>query len=140
MASSATPLVNGTATAGADNGKFAREGHIHPTDTTRAALASPTFTGIPAAPTATVGTNTTQIATTAFVQANKGAGTNVWLSSEYTYTSNTPLIVSHGLTLTPLNCRVGLVVAIPDFNDRKKALQSYFDKLNDILVLPKLSA
>ena len=35
---------------------------------------------------------------------------------------------------------VGLVVAIPDFNDRKKALQSYFDKLNDILVLPKLSA
>ena len=34
-----------------------------------AALASPTFTGTPAAPTATVGTNTTQLATTAFVQA-----------------------------------------------------------------------
>ncbi|WP_111309043.1 beta strand repeat-containing protein [Confluentibacter sediminis] len=32
-----------------------------------AALNSPTFTGIPLAPTATVGTNTTQIATTAFV-------------------------------------------------------------------------
>jgi hypothetical protein len=32
-----------------------------------AALASPTFTGIPAAPTATAGTNTTQLATTAFV-------------------------------------------------------------------------
>ena len=35
----------------------------------KAALASPTFTGTPAAPTAAAGTNTTQIATTAFVQA-----------------------------------------------------------------------
>lgn len=33
----------------------------------KANLASPTFTGTPAAPTATAGTNTTQIATTAFV-------------------------------------------------------------------------
>jgi hypothetical protein len=32
-------------------------------------LASPTFTGTPAAPTATAGTNTTQIATTEFVQS-----------------------------------------------------------------------
>jgi hypothetical protein len=31
---------------------------------------SPTFTGVPAAPTATAGTNTTQLATTAFVLAN----------------------------------------------------------------------
>lgn len=35
----------------------------------KADLASPTFTGIPAAPTAAPGTNTTQIATTAFVTA-----------------------------------------------------------------------
>jgi hypothetical protein len=34
-----------------------------------APLASPTFTGTPAAPTASPGTNTTQLATTAFVQA-----------------------------------------------------------------------
>lgn len=34
-----------------------------------ALLASPTFTGVPAAPTAAPGTNTTQIATTAFVKA-----------------------------------------------------------------------
>ena len=33
----------------------------------RALIASPTFTGIPAAPTASFGTNTTQLATTAFV-------------------------------------------------------------------------
>lgn len=38
-----------------------------------APLASPTFTGTPAAPTASAGTNTTQLATTAFVQAAKTA-------------------------------------------------------------------
>ncbi|WP_281322476.1 beta strand repeat-containing protein [Flavobacterium aestivum] len=37
---------------------------------TYAKLASPTFTGVPTAPTATAGTNTDQIATTAFVIAN----------------------------------------------------------------------
>jgi hypothetical protein len=39
-----------------------------------ATLASPTFTGTPAAPTASLGTNTTQIATTAFVDAAVAAG------------------------------------------------------------------
>lgn len=38
-------------------------------DALKAALASPIFTGTPAAPTATPGTNTTQLATTAFVAA-----------------------------------------------------------------------
>ena len=37
-------------------------------DLAAAPLASPVFTGIPAAPTATAGTNTTQLATTAFVK------------------------------------------------------------------------
>lgn len=36
---------------------------------TKADIVSPTFTGTPAAPTATAGTNTTQVATTAFVTA-----------------------------------------------------------------------
>jgi len=40
---------------------------------TYAPLASPTLTGTPAAPTATAGTNTTQLATTAFVAAAVGA-------------------------------------------------------------------
>lgn len=43
---------------------------------TKADLASPTFTGTPAAPTATVGTNTTQIATTAFVTTAIPLGIN----------------------------------------------------------------
>jgi hypothetical protein len=38
-------------------------------------LASPTFTGTPAAPTATADTNTTQLATTAFVIAQAGSAT-----------------------------------------------------------------
>src|SRR5437867_991426 len=42
---------------------------IEPASITFAPLASPTFTGTPAAPTAAVDTNTTQLATTAFVIA-----------------------------------------------------------------------
>jgi hypothetical protein len=41
--------------------------------TAKANLASPTFTGTPAAPTAGSGTNTTQLATTAFVQTAIGS-------------------------------------------------------------------
>lgn len=40
----------------------------------KAPLASPGFTGAPTAPTAAAGTNTTQIATTAFVQSAVSAG------------------------------------------------------------------
>ena len=67
QAAAATPLVNGTAAVGTSL-RYARADHVHPTDTSRAALNSPAFTGTPTAPTATAGTNTTQIATTAFVQ------------------------------------------------------------------------
>lgn len=75
QAGSAAPIINGTAAAGTST-RFARQDHVHPTDTSRAALASPTFTGTPAAPTATADTNTTQLATTAFVigQASSTAG------------------------------------------------------------------
>jgi hypothetical protein len=39
-----------------------------------APIDSPLFTGTPSGPTAPFGTNTTQLATTAYVQANKGGG------------------------------------------------------------------
>ena len=97
QASSTTPANNGTAAVGTSL-KYARADHVHATDTTRAPLASPTFTGtvtIPAgasisgfaplasptftgtptlptgtiATTQTVGNNTTAVATTAFVTA-----------------------------------------------------------------------
>jgi hypothetical protein len=47
----------------------------------KANLAGPTFTGIPSAPTATAGTNTTQIATTQFVQS----GLSTKASSSHTH-------------------------------------------------------
>ena len=65
---------------------------------TIATIASPTFTGTPSAPTATVGTNTTQIATTAFVLANSNAngileynttGKTVWNNGRNNITTNT---------------------------------------------------
>lgn len=65
------PLMDGNAAPGASP-LYSREDHIHPTDTSRAPLASPTFTGTPAAPTPTIGDNTTKVATTAFVIANGG--------------------------------------------------------------------
>ncbi len=91
----AAPAMNGTAAAGSST-RFARADHVHPTDTTRAPVASPTFTGTvtipagaaisgyaplaspaltgtPTAPTAAGGTSTTQVATTAFVAAAVGA-------------------------------------------------------------------
>jgi hypothetical protein len=66
QASTTTPNMDGTAAIGTST-SFARADHVHASDTSRAPLASPTFTGVPAAPTATAGTNTTQVATTAFV-------------------------------------------------------------------------
>lgn len=65
---SVAPLMDGTAAVGTSL-LYARQDHIHPTDTSRAPLGSPALTGTPTAPTATPGTNTTQIATTAFVEA-----------------------------------------------------------------------
>jgi hypothetical protein len=54
-------------------------GYLTSTDWTtfnnKAATASPTFTGVPLAPTASVSTNTTQIATTAFVLGQVGTAT-----------------------------------------------------------------
>lgn len=61
------PEMDGTASGGVET-SYSRSDHIHPTDTSRAPLASPAFTGTPTAPTAAAGTNTTQLATTAFVK------------------------------------------------------------------------
>lgn len=66
---SVAPLMDGTAAVGTSL-LYARQDHVHPTDTSRAPLASPTLTGTPAAPTATAGTSTTQIATTSFVDTS----------------------------------------------------------------------
>lgn len=65
---SSVPLMDGTANTG-DSNRMAREDHVHPTDTTRAPLASPALTGTPTAPTQANTDNSTKIATTAFVKS-----------------------------------------------------------------------
>lgn len=52
----------------------------------KATLASPTLTGTPAAPTAASGTNTTQLATTAFVQNKKAVSGTAAGADAYTVT------------------------------------------------------
>lgn len=65
QAASATPLIDGTAAVGTST-RYARGDHVHPTDTTRAPLASPTFTGTVTIPSgAALGTPTTLVATNA---------------------------------------------------------------------------
>lgn len=72
QASTTDPGMDGTAAVGTSK-KFARSDHVHPTDTSRAPLASPGLTGIPTAPTAAADTSTTQLATTAFVTGQASA-------------------------------------------------------------------
>lgn len=87
-----TEKIDG-ANAGITIGKwavtFVSNGTDWITDNVKANLASPTFTGVPAGPTASPGTNTTQLATTAFVLANAPAAT--WGGITGTLSSQTDL-------------------------------------------------
>ena len=70
---SATQVPRFTALAGTGTRNVVADasGNLSTDSTVYAPLASPSLTGTPTAPTAPAGTNTTQIATTAFVQATK---------------------------------------------------------------------
>ena len=60
----------------------------------KASTTSPTFTGTPKAPTAATGTNTTQIATTAFVKAAVDAKTSVASATKATQDANGNVIAN----------------------------------------------
>jgi hypothetical protein len=62
-----------------------------------APLASPTFTGTPTAPTAVGGTNTTQLATTAFVQSAVSGATSVVTVKRQTFSANGTYTPSAGM-------------------------------------------
>jgi hypothetical protein len=71
-----TGYTSGSGTVSATDNIVQAIQKINGNDVLKAPLASPTLTGVPAAPTATAGTNTTQIATTAFVTSAVSAGTS----------------------------------------------------------------
>jgi hypothetical protein len=64
QASSSNPLMDGTVAVGTSK-KYARADHVHPTDTTRAALAGATFTGAVSIPNGTGNFNTLTVNSTA---------------------------------------------------------------------------
>lgn len=66
--STSTPVMDGVGAVGTSL-RMARADHVHPSDTSRAPLASPALTGTPTAPTPTAGDVSTKLATTAFVAA-----------------------------------------------------------------------
>jgi hypothetical protein len=72
---------------------------------TKADLVSPTFTGTPLAPTAGAGTNTTQIATTAFVATAVTAATGA-LGTMSTQNANSVSISGGTITSTTVNGNV----------------------------------
>ena len=84
----------------------------------KAPLAGPTFTGVPAAPTASIGTNTTQLATTAFVLANGSSGTTYnAISGNTTAVAGNVYIVDTGAAVTltlPSSATIGDIVAVID--------------------------
>lgn len=81
----------------------------------KAPLASPALTGTPTAPTATVGTNTTQIATTAFVLANVPAAGSMTLLGTLTTTSGATQTLS-GLTLTSYTSILAVINGVSGTN------------------------
>lgn len=86
QASSTNPVMDGTVAIGTSL-RYARADHVHASDTSRAPLASPALTGTPTSTTASVDTNTTQIATTAFVV---GQGYSKLASPTFTGTPAAP--------------------------------------------------
>ncbi len=75
---------------------------------------SPALTGTPTAPTAAVSTNTTQIATTAFVQA-ASPFTKSFESAQQTITAGGALTLAHGLGIQPKNYSAFLQCTTAEF-------------------------
>ena len=101
----------------------------------KANLASPVFTGTPAAPTANAGTNTTQIATTAFVQ---GELDNYKLEKDYSKEYLTFVALESGVISFTILDWIGTdcieSIAYSKNNNEWVVTQNSNDKENDILI------
>ena len=107
QASASNPLMNGAVAVGTSK-RYARADHVHPIDTSRAPLASPTFTGTPAAPTAAKNTNTTQLATMAALQTQLR---EIDQGSQITVSST--LALAHKGQTVLVNSASAVIVTVP---------------------------
>lgn len=87
---------------------------------------SPAFTGTPTAPTAANGTNTTQLATTAFVQAY-GATASAIDTQTHAATSKTPIADGDEFPIT--DSAASFVLKKAYWSTVKSTLKTYFDTL-----------
>ena len=90
---------------------------------TKADLASPSLTGVPTAPTATAGTNTTQVATTAFVTAaqtaslaadNTFTGTQTFKDNKFEITDDGDATKKLTLQLSGITTATTRTLTVPD--------------------------
>ena len=139
-ATTTTPKMDGTAKVGTEKA-FARGDHVHPTDTTRAPLASPTFTGTPKADTAAKGTNTKQLATTAFVQTAI-ADKQDTLTFDNTPTANSGNPVKSSGVYTALAAKLDATTAEATYLKKSDAgtVYSFKGSVNSYSDLPAASA
>jgi hypothetical protein len=126
QASASNPVMNGTVAIGTST-RYARADHVHASDTSRAPLASPSFTGTPLSTTAAVDTNTTQIATTAFVLGQASAVTGSALGTAAVGTSTRYARADH-VHAMPTHSQVGAPTADVSWGSFK--LTSLADPVN----------
>ena len=111
QASSTTPIVDGAPAVGTSK-CYARADHVHPTDTSRAPVASPTLTGVPTAPTATAETASSQLATTAHVHSVFGLRT--YKSPDLSIANSGSVTMDHGLGSVPVGVFISLKCAVAE--------------------------
>lgn len=101
---------------------------------TKADLASPTFTGTPSAPTADSSSNSTQIATTAFVKSLGGRiAQTVKTSGTSASTSSTSYVATgHTATITPTSTSSKILVLV---NAMLWQTNVYFNSANTFMAL-----
>lgn len=142
---SASTTTAGIVKLGTTAGTAAEGNHTH---ATKADLASPTFTGTPKAPTAAAGTNTTQIATTAFVQsavaaASTGAAkyqggmTAASYGKLTTYKAGWYWVVTEAGTIAGEACEIGDMVFCNTDSTAGTKSDAHFDTVqNNIEAIP----
>jgi len=86
-------------------------------------MTSPVLTGVPTAPTAAVGTNTTQLATTAFVLANAGGAGFDPTYNSYSYRLNYQSKVS-GVSSSTAIAKLSSYISTDNYGDHNLRVQS----------------